>query len=87
MALKDLLVYVDQTEHAFTRLRLAADLAIRHGSRLTALFVREWTHSQWDRRKAAELGLVPAAAMQNLDERTRASIDAVAQRLDATWTR
>ena len=84
MALKDLLVYVDQTEHASARLRLAADLAARHGSRLTALFVREWTQSQWDRRRAAELGLVPAAAMQNLDERTRASIDAVAQRLDAT---
>jgi len=35
MALKDLLVYVDQTENSLVRLRLAADLAIRHGSRLT----------------------------------------------------
>ncbi len=39
MALKDLLVYVDQTEASLTRLRLAADLAIRHDSRLTALYV------------------------------------------------
>jgi hypothetical protein len=41
MALKDLLVYVDQTDDALTRLRLAADLAACHGARLTALFVRE----------------------------------------------
>ena len=78
MALKDLLVYVDQTEDALTRLRLAADLAPRHGSRLTALFVREWTQAQWERRKAAELGLVSAEGMRQLDERTRASIDAIA---------
>jgi hypothetical protein len=30
MALKDLLVYVDQTESSLVRLRLAADLAVRH---------------------------------------------------------
>jgi hypothetical protein len=41
MALKDLLVYVDPTEDSFLRLRLAVDLAARHESRLTALFVRE----------------------------------------------
>ena len=41
MALKDLLVYVDQSKHAAERLRLAADLARRHQSRLTALYVRE----------------------------------------------
>ena len=61
MALKDLLVYVDQTEDSLVRLRLAADLAIRHGSRLTALYVREWNRAQLDARKAAELGLVSAA--------------------------
>jgi nucleotide-binding universal stress UspA family protein len=58
MALKDLLVYVDQTENSLVRLRLAADLAIRHDSRLTALYVREWNRAQLDARKAAELGLV-----------------------------
>lgn len=37
MALKDLLVHVDQTEAALLRLRLAVDLACRHASQLTAL--------------------------------------------------
>ena len=60
MALKDLLVYVDQTEASLTRLRLAADLAIRHDSRLTALYVREWSRAELEWRKAAELGLVSA---------------------------
>ena len=50
MALKDLLVYVDQTERSLVRLRLAADLAVRHGSRLTALYAREWTRAQLDWR-------------------------------------
>ena len=58
MALKDLLVYVDPTEDSFLRLRLAVDLAARHESRLTALFVREWSRAQADRHKSAELGLV-----------------------------
>jgi nucleotide-binding universal stress UspA family protein len=81
MALKDLLVYVDQTDEAFIRLRLAADLAIRHGSRLTALFAREWTSDQMEHRKAAELGLVSVAAMKRLDESIEASIDDVTERL------
>jgi nucleotide-binding universal stress UspA family protein len=84
MALKDLLVYVDQTENSLVHLRLAADLAIRHGSRLTALYVKEWSRTQLDRRKAAELGLVSAAGLRNLDQRTEASIDAVAGRLRST---
>jgi K+-sensing histidine kinase KdpD len=84
MALKDLLVYVDQTRDALTRLRLAADLANRHSSRLTALFVTELTQFQRERRKAAELGLVSAEGMRQLDERTRASIAAVEERLRAT---
>ena len=84
MALKDLLVYVDQSQDALTRLRLAADLASRHGSHLTALFVRELTGFQQERRKAAELGLVSAEGMRQLDERTRASITATEARLRAT---
>src|SRR5271165_6159933 len=36
MALRDLLVYVDQSQGALVRLHLAADLAHRHASRLTA---------------------------------------------------
>ena len=84
MALKDLLVYVDQTEASLIRLRLAADLAIRNEGRLTALYAREWCRAQLDRRKAAELGLVSADGLHQLDEDIEASIDAVAARLQAT---
>jgi nucleotide-binding universal stress UspA family protein len=84
MALKDLLVYVDQTENSFVRLRLAADLAIRHGSHLTALYVREWSREQLDWRKSAELGLVSAAGLRSLDQRIEASIDAAVERLQST---
>jgi nucleotide-binding universal stress UspA family protein len=81
MAPKDLLVYVDQTDNAFTRLRMTANLAVSHGARLTALFVREWSQHHWDRRKAAELGLVSADKMAQLDHQTRASIEGIADRL------
>ena len=47
MALKDLLVCVDQTDDAIVRLRLASDLASRHGSRLTALFARSGPSPSW----------------------------------------
>ena len=76
-----MLVYVDQTENSLVRLRLAADLAIRHDSRLTALYVSEWNRAQLDARKAAELGLVSAAGLQDLDQHIGASIDSVAERL------
>ena len=84
MALKDLLVCVDQTEHSLVRLRLATDLAIRHGSHLTALYPREWSQAQLDWRKSAELGLVSAEGLHKLDERIEASIEAVAERLCST---
>ncbi len=57
MGLRDLLVCVDQTDAALSRLRLAADLASRHGSRLTALYVREWSRAQSEEQAIAELGL------------------------------
>lgn len=84
MALKDLLVCVDQTEDAPSRLRLAVDLAARNESRLTALFAREWTRSQLNRRKAAELGLVSSENMHLLDERIATSIKVVEDRLQTT---
>ncbi len=84
MALKDFLVYVDQTEDSLVRLHLAVDLAVRNDSRLTAIFVREWNRDQLDLRKAAELGLVSAAGFDNLDRRIETSIDAVAERLRST---
>jgi nucleotide-binding universal stress UspA family protein len=81
MALKDLLVYLDQTETCLVRLQLAADLATRHHSHLTALYAREWNSDQMDRRKSAELGLVSAAGLHDLDHRIEASIEAIAERL------
>ena len=48
MALKELLVHLDQTEAATVRLRLAMELACRNESRLTALFVDEWNIAQID---------------------------------------
>lgn len=39
MRLRDILVHLDATERAGTRLRLAADLARRHGAHLTGLHV------------------------------------------------
>jgi nucleotide-binding universal stress UspA family protein len=86
MALKDLLVYVDQTEVSLERLRLAADLAVRHDSHLTALYAREWSRAQLDRRKAAELGLVSARGLSTLDHDIEAEIAAAADRMRAMLT-
>jgi nucleotide-binding universal stress UspA family protein len=86
MALKDLLVYVDQTDDALERLRLAADLAIRHDSHLTALYAREWSRAQLDRRKAAELGLISARGLSTLDHEIAAEISAAADRIGAMLT-
>jgi nucleotide-binding universal stress UspA family protein len=83
MALKDLLVYVDQTDSALARLQLAVDLAGRHGSRVTALYVREWNRAQLDWRKSAELGLVSMRGLHDLDEHIEATMQAGADRLQA----
>jgi nucleotide-binding universal stress UspA family protein len=83
MALRDLLVYVDQTEGARSRLRLAADLARRHDSRLSALFVRELSQTQLDLRKKAELGLASGENLDRLYRGIESSIDESADRLHA----
>lgn len=81
MALKDLLVYVDQSKHASERLRLAADLARRHQSRLTALYVRELSPAQRHEQSIAELGQGSAAAITRTNRRIRQSIDETVERL------
>jgi len=83
MALKDLLVHVDQTEQAPLRLSLAADLARRHGSYLTVLYTREWNRAELEGRDTAELGLVSAKALERLEDRVEASINASERRLQA----
>lgn len=87
MALKDLLVYLDQSDRALVRLRLAVDLARRHGSWLTALYVRDWNPDQLARRKTAELAGQPSAEVARLDRSVEASIDASADRLRSTLGR
>lgn len=83
MALQDLLVYVDQSERAAGRLHLAGDLASRHHSRLTALFVRELSASQLHEQRVAELGQGSSQAISGINERIRSTMDAAAERLRA----
>jgi nucleotide-binding universal stress UspA family protein len=85
VALKDLLVYVDQTEGAHARMELGVDLAGRHGSRLTALFVREISSPQQELLRAAELGLVSAEGLDQLNATILASIDEAARRLRSSF--
>jgi nucleotide-binding universal stress UspA family protein len=81
MALKDVLVYVDRTANSLVSLRLAVDLAARHRSHLTALYIKELSDDQLAGRKAAELGLVSARGMQNFERRAEATMQAWADRL------
>ncbi len=74
MALRDLLAHVDQSERSMECLRLAGDLAHRHGSRLTAIYVREPTAAQVDDQRAAELGLGSAKAIAATDNAIRRAI-------------
>jgi nucleotide-binding universal stress UspA family protein len=84
MALKDILVYVDQAKRSVKRLRLAADLARRHESRLIALYVRELSPAQKHDQSIAELGLGSAAAIDQTNHRIREAIDEAVGRLQAT---
>lgn len=86
MALKDVLVYVDQTESALISLRLAADLAIRHGSRLTALYVREPNDAQLHWHRSAEAGLVSAKDLHELERSIERAMQAAAERLESSLT-
>lgn len=81
MALKDLLVYLDQSKHAFERLRLAADLAYRHQSRLTALYVRELSPTQRHEQSVAELGQGTSEAITRTNRNIWLSIDDSVMRL------
>jgi len=83
MALKDVLVYLDQSEHALERLRLAADLGRRHQSRLTALYVRELSPVQRHQQSIAELGQGSAEAIGRSNRHIRQSIDEASERLQS----
>jgi nucleotide-binding universal stress UspA family protein len=89
MALKDLLVYLDPTERAGARLRVAVDLAHRHGSHLTALYVRESTPAEManERRKTAELALRSFDELQRIDAGLESASDPIEQQLQAHLSR
>jgi nucleotide-binding universal stress UspA family protein len=75
MALKDVLVWLDQSNRSFAHLRIAADLGRRHGSCMTALYVREWKPEQLAHRKTAELAGRPLAELEELDHAAEAVLD------------
>jgi len=81
MALKELLVHLNQAQGIDTRLQLAIDLARRHASHLTALFIDEWNHVQIEARATAEMGLVEARALDTLNLGVAKEIAQVACRL------
>ncbi len=83
MALKDLVVHVDQSGRSPERLRLAANLACRHQSRLTALYVREMNPAQRHEQSIAELGQGSSDAIARTNRRIRQSIDETAERLQS----
>ncbi|WP_020175135.1 universal stress protein [Methyloferula stellata] len=69
MALKDILVRLDHTETGFARLDLSAELARRHGARLTGLYVRDQSMAHEASIQAGELGLASAAAISEVNQR------------------
>ena len=83
MALKDLIVHLDQAESASERLRLAADLAHRHGCRLTAIYVREPNEAQSCLRRTAELARASGKEFDRIREHVRLCVDNGAIRLQS----
>ena len=81
MALKELLVHLNQAEGIDTRLQLAIDLARRHASHLTALFIDEWNNIQIAARATAEMGLAEAHALDTLNLGVAKEIAQAASRL------
>lgn len=75
MALKDLLVHLDGANRSPIHLGLAVDLARRHGSSITALYVRAWSPEQLERRKTAELAGRSLAEVGRLNEAVENSLD------------
>jgi nucleotide-binding universal stress UspA family protein len=75
MALKDVLAHVDPSEAGKRRLCFACDLAARHGARLTALYVPEYSIDQQHRLRSAELGLASGERTAALNRAIRRELD------------
>jgi len=84
VALKDILVHLDQSERATQRLRLAVDLAARHGSRITALYTRELTAAQMSTLRAAELGLASWNDVARVNQSVSAGVSESRRQLEAS---
>ena len=83
MALRDLIVHLDQGESASERLRLAANLAHRHGCRLTAVYVRERNESQSGLQRTAEMARASCKDFDRIRKQVRLCIDNGATRLQS----
>jgi hypothetical protein len=83
MALKDLIVHLDQAESARECLRLAANLAHRHGCRLTAIYVRKSNDTQKWLGRTAELASAGVKEFDEIHEQVRLSIENGAARLQS----
>jgi nucleotide-binding universal stress UspA family protein len=75
MALRDILAHVDPSEAGKRRLCFAGDLAARHGARLTALHVREYSIDQQRRLRSAELGLASGERTAALNRAINSELD------------
>jgi nucleotide-binding universal stress UspA family protein len=84
MALRDILVYVDKTKDSVARLKLSVDLASRHDSRLTALYVREWSEEQQQQHRTAEMARVSGEELDRLNRRAEAFNDRESDELRST---
>ncbi|MBB5373869.1 universal stress protein [Acidocella aromatica] len=81
MALRDILVYLDDSPGGLVRMRLAADLARRHQARLAVLYVMHDSDAQQHSLRTAELGLLPAAEYADLEASIASQHDGVAAHL------
>lgn len=86
MGFRDILVHVDASVAGHVRLQLAANLAARHGARLSALYVREPSIAQQRRLKSSELGLVPGGQVGSLRASIESELDAQADALHTMLT-
>lgn len=75
MALKDLLVYLNTASRPTVHMRLAIDLARRHASSITALYVRAWSPEQLAHRRTAELAGQSLGELGALNEAVESSLD------------
>jgi len=83
MALRDLIVHLDQGESAHGRLRLAANLAQRHGSRLTAIYMRQQNEAQSDLQRTAEMARASCKDFDRIRKHVGLCIDNAATRLQS----